>query len=142
MQRFRWKFKTDYSRENLMKFRMMIVAMVLFLSAVAVFGADIDGRWTGKHDAGMGEPMDMEYTFKVDGNTLTGTSIDGRNGETVLIKNGKIDGNKISYSISFDPEENGITLNFTGELSGGKLKLNYEVEGMGFGGEFTVERDK
>ena len=125
-----------------MKFRTMIVAMVLFLAVGGTaFGAGIDGKWTGKYDAGTGEPMDMEYTFKANGNVLTGTTIGGPDGGQIPITDGKIDGNKISFSIAIDMMGMEMSFDFTGELSGDKLNLTFDMGGMG-GGEFTVERAK
>jgi len=54
--------------------------------------------------------MEFTYTFKVQGDTLTGT-VKSQFGELPLEK-GKVDGKKFSYSISF----NGNEMNSTGEL--------------------------
>ena len=54
----------------------------------------IDGRWVGQYDAGDPSTI-VEYRFKADGNTLTGTSGSGVDGALpVTIKSGKIDGSK------------------------------------------------
>ena len=124
-----------------MKIKITVGALMLLMAVSVAFGADIDGKWTGKYDAGMGEPMDMEYTFKADGATLTGTTIGGFDGEQIPIKNGKIDGKKISFSITIDMMGQEMTLDYTGELSGDQLKLEFDMGGMG-GGEFTVSRAK
>ncbi len=68
----------------------------------------IDGTWKGSRETPNGT-MEFTYTFKVQGDTLTGT-IKSQFGETPL-ENGKVDGKKISYSISF----NGNSIDFTGE---------------------------
>ena len=126
-----------------MKIRMMTVAVVLFLSVGIAFSADIDGKWTGKYDSGMGgDPMNMEYTFKADGSTLTGTTIGGADGGQIPIKKGKIDGNKISFSVDVDIMGQEMQFDYTGELSGDKLNLKFDMGGMGFGGEFSVQRAK
>ena len=62
-----------------MKIKITVAVLMLLMAVnVVAFAADIDGKWTGKHDFGMGDPMNMEYTFKADGNTLTGTTIVGQ----------------------------------------------------------------
>jgi len=53
--------------------------------------------------------MEFNYTFKVQGDTLTG-AIKSQYGE-VKLENGKVDGKKFSYSISY----NGNSIDFTGE---------------------------
>ena len=54
--------------------------------------------------------MEFNYTFKVQGDTLTGV-IKSQFGE-VPLENGKVDGKKFSYSLNF----NGNSIPFTGEL--------------------------
>ena len=124
-----------------MRIKITVAATMLLMAVSVAFGADIDGKWTGKYDAGMGEPMDMEYTFKADGNNLTGTTIGGPDGEQLPIKNGKIDGNKISFSVAIDMMGQEMSFDYMGELSGDQLKLKFDMGGMG-GGEFTVARAK
>jgi len=73
-----------------MKFGMTLAVLVLFLSGNLAFGADIDGKWAGEYDSGMGgEPMTMEFTFKADGTKLTGTTIGGEDGSHIPISDGK-----------------------------------------------------
>ena len=69
----------------------------------------IDGKWKGTRDTPDGT-FEVNYTFKVEGNELKGTW-KTQFGETTLEK-GKIDGKKISFTISF----NDITINSTGEI--------------------------
>jgi hypothetical protein len=69
----------------------------------------IDGNWKGTRESPDGS-FEVNYTFKVEGNVLTGTW-KTQFGETKL-ENGKVDGKKISFTISF----NDITINSTGEL--------------------------
>ena len=69
----------------------------------------IDGNWKGSRDTPNGT-MEFNYTFKVQGDTLTGM-IKSQFGEVPLEK-GKVEGKTFSYSISF----NGNDIDFTGEL--------------------------
>lgn len=69
----------------------------------------IDGNWKGTRETPNGT-FEISYTFKVEGDKLTGTW-KTQFGET-KIENGKVEGKKFSYSISF----NDMTINNTGEL--------------------------
>ena len=69
----------------------------------------IDGTWKGSRETPNGT-MEFTYTYKVHGDTLTGV-IKSQYGE-VPLENGKIDGKKFSYSISFIDR----SIDFTGEL--------------------------
>ena len=69
----------------------------------------IDGNWKGTRETPNGT-FEVNYTFKVEGNALTGTW-KTQFGEAKL-ENGKIDGKKFSYSISI----NDMKLDYTGEV--------------------------
>ena len=97
----------DTTKNTFMKYFMTL----LFLAgSLTIFSqTNIDGTWKGTRETPNGT-IEITYTFKVEGTTLTG-SLKSSFGEAKL-ENGKIDGNKISYSISF----NGNTINSTGEI--------------------------
>lgn len=84
---------------------------VLFLfGCLTVLGQNtIDGNWKGTRETPNGT-FEVNYTFKVEGNVLTGTW-KTQFGEA-KIENGKVDGKKFSYSITF----NDTTINSTGEV--------------------------
>jgi hypothetical protein len=98
------------------------LALALLLAATPAFAADIDGKWTGSVDTPNG-PVQVNYTFKADGDTLTGSST-GPDGTSIAIKDGKIAGNKISFSLTLDFGAGPTTFNYTGEVSGTELKLH------------------
>jgi uncharacterized iron-regulated protein len=83
--------------------------LALLVACFTVFSQDITGNWKGTRETQNGT-FEINYTFKVDGNKLTGTW-KTQFGESPL-ENGKIDGKKISYSVSF----NGNSIDFTGEI--------------------------
>ena len=90
---------------------MKYFLILLFLGASLTIFAQtkIDGNWKGTRETPDGT-FEVNYTFKVEGKTLTGM-LKAQFGEFPL-ENGKIDSNKISYSITF----NGTTVNSTGEI--------------------------
>lgn len=89
--------------------KYLLTAMLLFGFMVTNAQNAIDGNWKGSRETPNGT-MELNYTLKVQGDTLTGT-IKSQFGE-VPLENGKVDGKKFSYSISF----NGNSIDFTGEL--------------------------
>jgi len=87
-----------------------LITAALFVGCLTAFAQNpIDGEWKGSRETPNGT-FEINYTFKVEGNTLTGTW-KTQFGETSL-ENGKVDGKKFSYTISF----NEMTINSTGEL--------------------------
>ncbi|MBK5271773.1 MAG: hypothetical protein JJE22_12250 [Bacteroidia bacterium] len=69
----------------------------------------IDGNWKGTRETDNGT-FEINYTFKVEGNVLTGVW-KTQFGETNL-EDGKIEGNKLSFSISFNDNK----ISNTGEV--------------------------
>ena len=106
--------------------KIMFVAVMLLVAGFA-FAADIDGKWTGEIEFG-GQSMPVEYTFKADGAKLTGSTMIMEN--PVEIQDGKIDGNNISFSITFGEGEQGMKIDYKGVLTGDQLKLSFDMMGQ------------
>ena len=121
-----------------MRFCVLAAALVVMVSGLA-FGADVDGKWTGSIAGPDGNGMAVSYTFKADGNTLTGTTT-GPDNSTIPLKNGKIDGNNISFSISIDMGGQEMKMDFKGVVSGDQIKISFDM--MGTPSEFVVKKAK
>ncbi len=110
-----------------MKIRTLALGLLL-VTAAPVFAADIDGKWTGSVDTPNGA-VALNYTFKADGTTLTGSTA-GPDGNPIPIKDGKIDNNKVSFSLTLDFGQGPTTFLYTGVVSPTELKLHSEFMGM------------
>jgi hypothetical protein len=111
---------------------------MMALTAASAFAADVTGAWTGKMAGPNGDGFQITFTFKVDGAKLTG-SVTGPQGDPMEISEGKIDGDKLSFNVSF----NGMTIKHEGVLTGDTIKLTTKSEGGDFpGGEMTLTRNK
>jgi len=108
----------------------------LLLLAAPAFAADVDGKWAGTLSTPMGD-LPVAYEFKADGANLTGTTL-GFDGGTVPIKDGKIDGNNISFVVSFDFGGMAIDISYKGVVSASEIKITGDFMGMPF--EFTVKK--
>jgi len=116
--------------------KYFVFAVALLLIAGIALAADVDGKWTGTIP---GMDIPVAYTFKADGATLTGTS-SGPNDTTVPIKNGKIDGNNISFSVTFDMGGQEMKLDYKGVVSADQIKLSFDM--MGQTTEILVKKAK
>ena len=117
-------------------------AVIIALTPITALAAsDVSGTWTGSFagpDGGGG--MQIAFTFKQDGAKLTG-SVQGPQGDAMAISNGKVDGNKISFTVAF----NGMTITHEGTLNaaGDEIKLTSKSDQGDFpGGEMTLKRAK
>lgn len=89
------------------------------------YAKGIDGKWEGSTSMGPGgRPMKLSYNFKADGDNLTGTYV-GFGDKEIEIKDGKIDGNKISFNIKLNFNGNVSHVSYTGLFLGDTLKLSY-----------------
>lgn len=102
------------------------VAFVVFCAgSMAAQTASVAGEW----DASMntpGGPVPLGLVFKVEGEKLTGTA-KRRNGDVPLT--GTVKGSDISFSYTIDYNGNGITLTFTGKVTGDNISGNVSFGG-------------
>ena len=96
-------------------------------SAAKPVSTSFDGRWTGTTEIQGYGAIPFGYDFKSDGNELTGTS-DGQSGP-MPIYNGKIEGDKITFNVTINLNGQDIVVNYTGVLTGDKLKLTWPGQG-------------
>jgi hypothetical protein len=102
------------------------VALVFFFTLSGFMTAsaqnkNVAGKWQAEWNAGIGI-MTCNYTFKVDGNVLTGNvsaEMNGTESESE-ITDGKIEGDKISFTWVFDKTVKMVT---TGNITGEEIKL-------------------
>lgn len=81
------------------------------------FAAELDGKWTGKLAGPDGNEFPVSYNLKVEGSSVSGTvSIPDSD---LPISDGKIEGQKFSFNVSFQ----GVTYLNEGELTGDTLKI-------------------
>jgi len=87
-----------------------IFTLLLLIGGLTTFAQNaVDGNWKGTRETPNGT-FEVNYTFKVEGNVVTGTW-KTQFGEAKL-EDGKIDGKKFSYTISFNDDK----LSSTAEL--------------------------
>jgi hypothetical protein len=102
--------------------KLKVLAVALLLAAAPAFAADIDGKWAGSLET-PGGTFEINYTFKSDGAKLTGSTATP-DGTAIEIKNGKVEGDKISFSLDVDFGQGPTTFNYTGVVSPTELKLH------------------
>ncbi len=108
-----------------MRTRELLVALALIgLLAMAATAATIDGKWKSEMTSPDGQTRTTNYTFKADGDKLTGT-ISGRQGDTP-ITDGKITGDDISFVVvrNFGGQER--KMEYKGKVSGDEIKLTVQ----------------
>jgi hypothetical protein len=109
--------------------------------AVAAWASDITGNWIGSASGG-GNDFSLTYTFKQDGDKLSGT-VQGPQGDPLPLIDCKLDGEKISFAVKVDMGGNVATFSSKGTIKGDEIALvTTNDAGMDFGGEMTLKRQK
>ena len=124
--------------KTLMLGAFAVLAMVLAVPAAKA--ADVTGNWTAEMTSPDGNSMQLAFTFKQDGDKLTGT-VQGPQGDPIDISNGKIEGNKLSFDVSF----NGMTISHEGTVNdaGDEIEMTTKSDSADFpGGKMTLKRAK
>jgi len=114
--------------------KRLLVLFAMFL--LAAFAADITGNWKATAEGPNGA-MERTFTFKQDGTKLTGETVSSMIGKSV-IKNGKVDGDNVSFSIDAEFGGNAMTINYTGKVTGNEMKLKSDAGGNSF--EWTAKK--
>ncbi len=123
--------------------RIAAAAAVLVLAASAgVRAADVTGRWTTEFDSPVGVQK-YTYDLKASGETLTGTAAFERMSEkgTVELKEGKVQGDKVTFVEMLDFQGTSIRIEYAGTLAGDEIRFSRKVGDFGTE-EFVAKRVK
>ena len=118
--------------------KLMTTGFLLGLLTLTALAADVSGKWTAQVPGRGGQTREQTFTFKADGNQLTG-SVTTPRGE-MPISDGKIDGDDISFSQVMEFNGNQVKLNFKGKVAGDVIKFTRQREGGDRTQEFTAKR--
>jgi enterochelin esterase-like enzyme len=114
--------------------KTQITLLALATLPCLALAADVTGTWKSEFDSQIGLQK-YTYTLKQDGTNLTGkaNSEVGERKREAELKEGKIDGDKISFIEMLNFQGNDIRISYSGTISSNELKLTREV------GDFAKE---
>jgi hypothetical protein len=115
-----------------MKIRTILTAMAIL--PLSLFAADVTGTWKSEFDSQIGT-QNYTFTFKQDGTTLTGkaNSEAGDRKREAELKEGKVEGDTVSFVELLTIQDNEIRVTYTGKLSaaGDEIKFTRAVGDFG-----------
>jgi hypothetical protein len=94
---------------------------ILAICACWALAADISGNWKATAEGPNGS-MERTFTFKVEGNKVTGETTSSMLGKST-ITDGKIEGDTVTFSITADFGGNEMKIDYKGKISGDEIKL-------------------
>jgi hypothetical protein len=115
--------------------RLLLSALIFVMYAAA---ADISGTWKATAETPNGT-IERTFVFKQDGEKLTGETTSQRTGKSE-VKDGRVEGNKVSFNITMNFQGNDVRINYTGTVAGDEIKFRAEAAEGGFGIDYTAKR--
>jgi hypothetical protein len=110
----------------------LLACVMLCFAAIA----SLDGKWNATFTAPDGSQYPLTYTFKVDGDKLTGT-LDAV-GETVTIDSGMVKGDDVSFNVTAQ----GVTYKHVGKYYAAGDSIAADVTFEGGKSHMTIKRAK
>lgn len=126
--------------------RLILIIAGLVAASLIAFGADASGKWIfeNRMETKKGGEVTMKTTLdlKAEGSTLTGkvTSTGGRRDFTADITEGKIDGNKLTFTTTQSTRNGELKVKWEATLEGDTMKGTRNIEGRKRAQEFTAKR--
>jgi hypothetical protein len=122
-----------------MTLRSLSLAGAFVLAATLVaHAADITGKWTAQVPGRDGQMQETTFTFKVEGETLTGTTT-GMGGERP-ISDGTVKGDAVAFSVVANFQGNDVKILYKGTVAGGEIKFTRQREGGERVTEFVAKK--
>lgn len=122
--------------QHLSDMKTILTAALLGAFAVAAFAADVTGKWMAQVPGRNGN-QDVTFNLNQSGSSLTGT-VTTPNGDQ-QISEGKVDGNDLSFVVSFEARGNTIRQEYKGTVAGSEIKFT-RSGGRGNPIEFTAKK--
>jgi hypothetical protein len=113
---------------------------ILFLLAAAAFAADATGKWKGTFEVPNGPVLNLVFDLKAADAALTGT-ITGLLDHALEIKDGKVQGDSVSFWITSEYEGNPIKLMYTGKVTDGQIQFTMGTEDGGWSTQILAKKD-
>lgn len=101
-----------------MKKGLFLTAFILIMGITVLSAANIEGKWKGSVEGPDGAAMELTYTFKIDGEKLTG-NVSFEMGE-MEISEGKITGDEFEFVLAMEQ----MVIKNKGKVDGDEIKLS------------------
>lgn len=101
-----------------------VLIFIVFALTATLAAASVDGLWTATFDTQIGE-QHYTYTFKADGEKLTGTA--KNDFSDTAIEDGTIKGSDISFSENLEFQGQKILIKYKGKIDGDQINFTREV---------------
>jgi autotransporter translocation and assembly factor TamB len=124
-----------------------VAAILMFTlaltGAAAALAADVSGKWKSEFQTADGQKVQNVFTFKVDGEKLTGTVYSSLANADAKIEEGEVKGDAISFAITRNMGGSDARFQYKGKVAGDEIKFVVTIGGPdGIQVEMTAKREK
>src|SRR3954470_5345291 len=118
-----------------------LTLLILAMASLSALAADITGTWKAEFNTQRGLQK-YTFTLKQDGTSVTGKATVERDGEKreAKLKEGKVEGNTVTFVEPLKIQDNDIRITYTGKISDNEIKFTRKVGDFG-SSEATAKRD-
>ena len=120
-----------------MKRVVMLLGCILLLTTLLA-AADVTGKWKGQFNAN-GNDVSLTLNLTAAGDTLTGT-INGLPTDPCEIKEGKVQGDNVSFSITIEYQGQPLKLVYKGKVASDAIQFTMGIEDGSWSTDFVVKR--
>ena len=114
--------------------------LLVMATAAAAFAADVTGTWMASFDTQLGMQK-YTYTFKVEGNKLTGKAKSELANAETEITEGTVNGDDVSFVENLNFQDMPLRIVYTGKIAGDEIKFTRTILNM-FTEELVAKRSK
>jgi hypothetical protein len=111
--------------------------LLLFLIAGLASAADLTGTWKGSFNF---QEQAVPLTLDLKGATAVTGTIAGMPSGTVEIKDGKLEGDTLTFWIMVEYQGMPVKLVYKGKVAGSEIKFAFGTEDGSWGTEFTAKK--
>jgi hypothetical protein len=123
-------------KEGSMRPARIVLFVFAFVCVTSlVFAADITGKWASKSAQG----PQWVFNFKCEGSNVTGMML-GSDEKERPIKEGKLEGDDLSFSVDSEWQGQPITLVMKGKVSEEEIQLRVDTEDGAWGTDLDLVR--
>src|ERR1041385_930484 len=109
--------------------RFLLIAPIVGAMAGAALAADVTGTWKASFDTQVGV-QNYTFTFKVDGNKLTGKAKSELANSETEIAEGTVNGDDISFVENLTFQDMPLRIVYKGKIAGDEIKFTRTILDM------------
>ena len=117
--------------------RNLVVTGLLILLAGLASAADLTGKWEGSFKY---NEQAVPLTIELKGTTEISGTVTGMPGGVAQIKEGKLDGENLSFWIVIDYQGNPVKLVYKGKVNGNEIRFMFGTEDGSWGTELIAKK--